>query len=112
MFFFVPLEWILNLEAGLHSLKYLVLHSSITKITKKIHNFGFQFLHVGGCAGYPLSSKSILKVNKQMSIPKEYVHIPSLTPWIDFVGILGFQSMELRYQTPCSSSVHSPNLVR
>ena len=36
-----------------------------------------------------------------MSIPKEHVHIPCLTPWIDFVGILGFQSMALRYQTPC-----------
>ena len=36
-----------------------------------------------------------------MSIPKEHVHIPCLTPWIDFVGILGFQNMALRYQTPC-----------
>ena len=37
-----------------------------------------------------------------MSLPKEHLHIPFLTPWIDFVGILGFQSMALRYQTPFS----------
>ena len=64
-------------------------------------NFELQFWHVGGCAGYPLSSKSILKVKKQMSLPNEHVHIPFLTSWIVFVGILGFQSMALRYQTPC-----------
>ena len=41
-----------------------------------------------------------------MSIPKEHVHIPFLTPWIDFVGILGFQSMALRNQTPAVYSSH------
>ena len=66
-----------------------------------MHNFELQFWHVGGCAGYPLSSKSILKVKKQMSLPKQHVHIPFLTPWIAFVGILGFRSMALRCKTPC-----------
>ena len=39
-----PLEWILNAEAGLHSLKYLVVNS--TKITKKckISNFSYEML--------------------------------------------------------------------
>ena len=36
-----------------------------------------------------------------MSLPKEHVHIPFLTPRIYFVGILGFQSMALHCQTPC-----------
>ena len=36
-----------------------------------------------------------------MSIPKEHVHITFLTPWIVFVGILGFQSITLRCKTPC-----------
>ena len=31
-----------------------------------MHNFKLQFWHVGGCGGYPLSSKSILKVVSQM----------------------------------------------
>ena len=38
-----------------------------------------------------------------MSIPKEHVHITFLTPWIVFVGILGFQSITLRCKTPCTS---------
>ena len=60
-------------------------------------------LNVGGCGGQPLSSKFILKVKKQMSIPKEHVHITFLTPWIVFVGILGFQSITLHCKTLCSS---------
>ena len=43
-----------------------IFSSSSTKITKKMHNFELQFWHVGGCAGYPLSSKSILKVKTQI----------------------------------------------
>ena len=78
-----------------------IFSSSSTKITKKMQNFELQFWNAGGCLGYPLSSKSILKVKKQMSLPKQHVHISFLTPWIAFVGILVFQIMALRYQSPC-----------
>ena len=36
-------------------------------------------LNVGGCGGQPPSSKSILKVKKQMALPKEHAHTPFLT---------------------------------
>ena len=58
-------------------------------------------LNVGGCGGQPLSSKFILKVKKQNPLPKEHVHITFLTPWIVFVGILGFQSLSRHYERPC-----------
>ena len=58
-------------------------------------------LNVGGCGGQPLSSKFILKVKKQNPIPKEHVHITFLTPWIVFVGNLGFQSLSRHYKRPC-----------
>ena len=58
-------------------------------------------LNVGGCGGQPLSSKFILKVKKQNPLPKEHVHITFLTPWIVFVGILGFQSRSKHYEKPC-----------
>ena len=58
-------------------------------------------LNVGGCGGQPLSSKFILKVKKQNPLPKEHVHITFLTPWIVFVGILGFQSLSRHYKRPC-----------
>ena len=44
-----------------------------------------------------------------MSIPKEHVHITFITPWIVFVGILGFQSITLRCKTPCKhAGLHRP----
>ena len=58
-------------------------------------------LNVGGCGGQPLSSKFILKVKKQNPLPKQHVHITFLTPWIVFVGILGFQSLSRHYERPC-----------
>ena len=58
-------------------------------------------LNVGGCGGQPVSSKFILKVKQQMSIPKEHVHITFLTTWIVFVGILGFQTITIHCKTPC-----------
>ena len=60
-------------------------------------------LNVGGCGGQPLSSKFILKVKKQNPLPKEHVHITFLTPWIVFVGILGFQSLSRHYERPCTA---------
>ena len=56
-----------------------IFSSSSTKITKKMHNFELQFRNVGGCAGYPLSSKSILNV-KQMSLPKQHVYMSLFNP--------------------------------
>ena len=35
-------------------------------------------------------------------MPKEHVHITFLTPWIVFVGILGFQSLSNHYGGPCN----------
>ena len=55
-------------------------------------------LNVGG---QPLSSKFILKVKSQKARPKEHVHI---TPWMVFVGILGFQSITNHNGRPCTSS--------
>ena len=63
-------------------------------------------LNVGGCGGQPLSSKFILKVKKQNPLPKEHVHITFLTPWIVFVGILGFQSLSRHYERPCMYTTH------
>ena len=68
-----------------------------------MRNFELQFWHVGGCGGYPLSSKSILKVKKQNPLPKEHVHIMFLTPRIVFVGMLGFQSLSKHYERHCTS---------
>ena len=45
-------------------------------------------LNVGGCGGQPLSSKSILKVKKQMAAPKEHAHAPFLTQMTVLVGNL------------------------
>ena len=59
-------------------------------------------LNVRGCGGQSLSSKLILKAKKQIPIPKEHVYITFLTPWILFVGILGFQSITLHCKTPCN----------
>ena len=42
-----------------------------------------------------------------MSRPKEHVHITFLTPWIVFVGILGYQSLTNHYERPCSSSTQA-----
>ena len=61
-------------------------------------------LNVRGCGGQSLSSKLILKVKKQIPIPKEHVYITFLTPWIVFVGILGFQSLTKHYGGPCKKS--------
>ena len=58
-------------------------------------------LNVEGCGGQLLSSKFILKVKSQMAIPKEHVHITLLTPWIVYVGILGFQSIKIHNGRPC-----------
>ena len=51
-----------------------------------MHNFELQFWHVGGCASYPPSSKSILKVVSQMvrlcdyaTVLFSYLHIGFLT---------------------------------
>ena len=46
--------------------------------SQKMHNFKFQFSHVGGCGGQPLRSKSILKVKTQIPIPKEHAQITFL----------------------------------
>ena len=58
-------------------------------------------INVGGCWGQPLSSKFILKVKKQMTLPIEHVHTTFLTPRMVFVGILGFQSLTKHYKRPC-----------
>ena len=58
-------------------------------------------LNVRGCGGQSLSSKLILKVKKQIPIPKEHVYITFFPPWIFFVGILGFQSLTKHYGGPC-----------
>ena len=78
-----PLEWILNAEAGLHSLKYLVV--AVLR-SQKNAKFQLQFWDVGVCVGYPLSSKSILKVVSQMlrlcdyaTVLFSYLHIGFLT---------------------------------
>ena len=76
-FVFLPLEWILNLEAALHSLQHLVV---IVLRSQKMHNFKLQFSHVGGCGGQPIRSKSILKVKTQIPIPKEHAQITFLNP--------------------------------
>ena len=47
-----------------------------------------------------------------MSIPKEHVHITFLTPWIVFVGILGFQTITLRCKTPCSNSINVREVIK
>ena len=97
-FVVLPLEWILNLEASQHSLQH---------VKTEVRNCAFLvilvllLLNVGGCGGQPLSSKFILKVKKQNPLPKEHVHITFLTPWIVFVGILGFQSWSRHYEKPC-----------
>ena len=69
-----------------------------------MHNFELQFWHIGGCGGYPLSSKSILKVKKQMPLPKEHGHVPFLTKMAVLVGNLGLQSMSKHYEKPCIKS--------
>ena len=83
--------------------------SNMSKLQFEIGHFSvilvLLVLNVWGCGGQSLSSKFILKVKKQMSTPKEHVHITFLTPWIVFVGILGFQSITLRCKTPCSISL-------
>ena len=74
---FLPLEWILNLEASQHSLQH---------VKTKVLNCAFfvilllLLLNVGGCGGQPLSSKSILRVKTQISLPKEPAQIPFLNP--------------------------------
>ena len=79
--------------------------TNMSKLKLKIGHFlvilVLLLLNVGGCGGQPLSSKFILKVKTRMAIPKEHVHITFLTPWIVFVGFLGFQSMTLCCKTPC-----------
>ena len=62
-FVFLPLEWILNLEASLHSLQQVkieVLNCAFFVIIALLS------LNVGGCGGQPLSSKSILKAKTQI----------------------------------------------
>ena len=44
------------------------------------------------------------KGKKQMSTPKEHVHITFLIPWIVFVDILGFQNITLCCKTPCKTT--------
>ena len=58
-------------------------------------------LNVGGCGGQPLSSKSILKVKKQMAAPKEHAHAPFLTQMTVLVGNLSFQSVTNHFERPC-----------
>ena len=52
------------------------------------------------------------KGKKQMSIPKEHVYITFITPWVVFIGILGFQSITFRCKTPCSCliNINVPNI--
>ena len=72
---FLPLDWILNLEASQHSLQHVKI---------EVQNCPFFVILVllllrdGGCVGQPLSSKSILKVKTQMSKPKEHAQITFL----------------------------------
>ena len=66
-----------------------------------MRNFELHFWHIGGCGGYPLSSKSILKVKKQMPLPEEHAHVPFLTKMAVLVSNLGLQSMSKHYEKPC-----------
>ena len=67
-----------------------------------MHNFELQFWHVGGCAGYPLRSKSILKAKNQNPLPKEHVQAPFVTQ-IEFLGgNLGCWSWSKHYEKPCT----------
>ena len=74
---FLPLEWFLHLEASQHSLQHVKV---------EVQNCAFfvilvlLLLNVGGCGGQPLSSKSILRVKTQISLPKEHAQIPFLNP--------------------------------
>ena len=68
-------------------------------------------LNIGGCGGQPLGSK--FKIHSkgkknQNPLPKEHVHIMFLTPWIVFVGILGFQSLSRHDKGPCMFIIHPP----
>ena len=66
---FLPLDWILNLEANQQSLQHVKI---------EVQNCPFFVILVllllrdGGCVGQPLSSKSILKVKTQMPLPIEH----------------------------------------
>ena len=74
---FLPLEWILNIEASQHSLQHVkteVLNCAFFVILVLL------LLTVGGCGGQPLSSKCILKVKTQMPIPKEHAQITFMNP--------------------------------
>ena len=100
---FLPLEWILNLEDSLHSLQHVKTEVRNCAFFCNVSTANAKYLRLWRPASkFKIHSKG----KKQMSIPKEHVHIPCLTPWIDFVGILGFQSMALRYQTPCRYMFH------
>ena len=86
-FVFLPLEWILKLEAGLHHLKYLVIAVLRSPNTAKFRTSVLKCWRLCRLSSmFKIHSKG---KKKQMSVRKQHVHIPFLTPWIVFVGING-----------------------
>ena len=66
---FLPLEWILNLEASQHSLQHVKV---------EVQNCAFFVILV--LFSQPLCSKSIPKVKTQIPLPKDHAKITFLNP--------------------------------
>ena len=67
-----------------------------------MHIFKLHFWHVRGCGGYPLSSKSILKVVSQMVRLCDYATVLSSYLHIDFLTFLALLKNTFRDGTPCT----------
>ena len=67
-----------------------------------MQNFELQFWDVGGCVGYPLSSKSILKVVSQMVRLCDYATVFFSYLHIDFLTFLALLKNTSWDGTPCT----------
>ena len=70
-----------------------------------MQNFELQFWDVGGCVGYPLSSKSILKVVSQMVRLCDYATVLLSYLRIGFLTFLALLKNTFWDGTPCSSGI-------
>ena len=74
-------------------------------------DFKLQFSHVGGCAGQPLSSKSILKVKTQIPIPKEHAQITFLNPIDCFLSQITIYNFPICPGSPCKNNMQQFHLI-
>ena len=78
-----------------------------------MQNFEVQFWDVGGCVGYPLSSKSILKVVSQMMRLCDYATATVLFSYL-YIGFLTFLALLKNWfwdDSPCSTYTFNSNHI-